>query len=73
MLCAAFAFIWLFIAPYQMGLAFDADGSGRVASLVPAAQLFGIAFGRLQTGQVNTYAFVLVVGVLLVLGSFVAL
>lgn len=46
-LCAAFAFTWLFIAPYQMGLAFDADGSGRVASLVPAAQLFGIAFGPL--------------------------
>ncbi|HVG43414.1 MAG TPA: NADH-quinone oxidoreductase subunit L, partial [Longimicrobium sp.] len=37
------------------------------------SQMFGIAFGRLQTGQVNTYAFVLVVGVLLVLGSFVAL
>ena len=37
------------------------------------SQMFGIAFGRLQTGQLNTYAFVLVVGVLLVLGSFVAL
>jgi NADH-quinone oxidoreductase subunit L len=37
------------------------------------SQMFGIAFGRLQTGQVNTYAFVLVVGVLLVLGTFVAL
>jgi NADH-quinone oxidoreductase subunit L len=37
------------------------------------SQMFGIAFGRLQTGQVNTYAFVLVVGVLIVLGSFVAL
>jgi NADH-quinone oxidoreductase subunit L len=36
------------------------------------SQMFGIAFGRLQTGQLNTYAFVLVVGVLLVLGSFVA-
>ena len=37
------------------------------------SQMFGIAFGRLQTGQLNTYAFVLVVGVLIVLGSFVAL
>jgi NADH-quinone oxidoreductase subunit L len=37
------------------------------------SQMFGIAFGRLQTGQLNTYAFALVVGVLLVLGSFVAL
>jgi NADH:ubiquinone oxidoreductase subunit 5 (subunit L)/multisubunit Na+/H+ antiporter MnhA subunit len=36
------------------------------------AQQFGLAFGRLQTGQLNTYAFVLVVGVLLVLGGFVA-
>ena len=37
------------------------------------SQMFGVAFGRLQTGQLNTYAFVLVVGVLIVLGSFVAL
>jgi len=37
------------------------------------SQMFGIAFGRLQTGQLNTYAFALVVGVLLVLGSLVAL
>jgi NADH-quinone oxidoreductase subunit L len=37
------------------------------------SQMFGIAFGRLQTGQLNTYAFMLVVGVLIVLGSFVAL
>jgi NADH-quinone oxidoreductase subunit L len=43
------------------------DLAGRLS------QMFGIAFGRLQTGQLNTYAFVLVVGVLIVLGSFVAL
>jgi NADH-quinone oxidoreductase subunit L len=35
-------------------------------------QALGLAFGRIQTGQVNTYAFVLVVGVIIVLGSFVA-
>ncbi|HEX2078332.1 MAG TPA: NADH-quinone oxidoreductase subunit L [Longimicrobium sp.] len=36
------------------------------------AQALGLYAGRLQTGHVNTYAFVLVVGVLVVLGSFVA-
>lgn len=46
-LCAVFAFTWLFLMAYQMGMAFGADDSGRVASLVPAAQLFGIAFGPL--------------------------
>jgi NADH-quinone oxidoreductase subunit L len=37
------------------------------------SQMFGVAFGRLQTGQLNTYAFALVVGVVIVLGAFVAL
>ncbi len=46
-LCGLFAFTWLFITPFQMRFAFDADASGRVASLVPAAQIFGIAFGPL--------------------------
>ncbi len=43
------------------------DFGGRVA------QALGLGFGRLQTGQTNTYAFVLVVGVLVLLGSFLAL
>jgi predicted MFS family arabinose efflux permease len=46
-LCAVFAFTWLFLMPFQTGMAFGVDGSGRVASLVPAAQLFGIACGPL--------------------------
>lgn len=46
-LCGLFAFLWLFITPFQMRLAFDADPSGRVASLIPAAQIFGIACGPL--------------------------
>jgi NADH-quinone oxidoreductase subunit L len=55
-------------ARFDMGvLDWVVDLFGRLA------QLFGVAFGRLQTGQVNTYAFVLVVGVLFVLGYFVAL
>ncbi|HEY0038602.1 MAG TPA: hypothetical protein VGB66_18025, partial [Longimicrobium sp.] len=33
-------------------------------------QTLGLGLGRLQTGQTNTYAFVLVVGVLLLLGAF---
>jgi NADH-quinone oxidoreductase subunit L len=40
------------------------DLTGRVS------QALGLVLGRLQTGQTNTYAFVLVVGVLLLLGAF---
>ena len=43
------------------------DGSGRLAQGV------GLMFGRIQTGQLNTYAFMIVVGVIAVLGAFVAL
>jgi NADH-quinone oxidoreductase subunit L len=42
------------------------DGAGR------AAQSVGLVIGRLQTGLVNTYAFVILVGVLAVLGTVVA-
>jgi len=52
LLCAVFTFVWLFAAPFQMGLAFAADPTGRVASLVPAAQLFGVAFGPLMASFV---------------------
>jgi predicted MFS family arabinose efflux permease len=51
-LCAGFAFVWLFTAPYQTGLAFEADGSGRVAALTPVAQLLGIAAGPLTASFV---------------------
>ncbi|HEU4556943.1 MAG TPA: NADH-quinone oxidoreductase subunit L [Longimicrobium sp.] len=55
-------------ARFDMGvLDWVVDLFGRLA------QLFGVAIGRVQTGQVNTYAFVLIVGVLFVLGFFVAL
>jgi NADH-quinone oxidoreductase subunit L len=40
------------------------DGSGRMV------QGLGILLGRLQTGHLNTYAFILLVGVLAVLASF---
>ncbi|MBB4637046.1 NADH-quinone oxidoreductase subunit L [Longimicrobium terrae] len=43
------------------------DGVGRMAERV------GLALGRVQTGHVNTYAFVLILGVLVLLGSFMAL
>jgi NADH-quinone oxidoreductase subunit L len=42
------------------------DGAAR------AAQSFGLMFGRVQTGLLNTYAFVIIVGVLAVLGTIVA-
>src|SRR5690606_27419754 len=40
------------------------DGSGRLAQGV------GLMIGRVQTGQLNTYAFMLLVGVIAVLGAF---
>jgi predicted MFS family arabinose efflux permease len=46
-LCAAFGFVWLFMMPFHIGLALRADPAGRVAVLVPAAQLTGSAFGPL--------------------------
>jgi hypothetical protein len=45
--CAVFGFVWLFMLPFHIGLAFRADASGRLAMLVPAAQLLGSAFGPL--------------------------
>ena len=52
MLCAVFAFTWLFLNPFQFALAFRADGLGRVAVLMPAAQLLGLAFGPLAASFV---------------------
>ena len=46
-LCAIFGFVWLFMMPFHIGLALRADPAGRVAVLVPAAQLTGSAFGPL--------------------------
>jgi MFS transporter, DHA1 family, inner membrane transport protein len=45
--CAGFGFVWLFMFPFQIRLAFRADTSGRLAMLVPASQLIGSAFGPL--------------------------
>jgi NADH-quinone oxidoreductase subunit L len=52
--------------------AFDRALDGTVDFFGRMSQALGLWFGRAQTGTVNTYAFVLVLGVLLVLGSFVA-
>jgi MFS transporter, DHA1 family, inner membrane transport protein len=46
-LCGVFGFGWLFLMPFHIRLAFDVDPQGRVALLVPAAQLLGSAFGPL--------------------------
>jgi predicted MFS family arabinose efflux permease len=47
LLCAVFGFTWLFMMPFQIGLAFRADTKGQVAVLIPAAQLVGSALGPL--------------------------
>ncbi|GLQ98557.1 MFS transporter [Dyella mobilis] len=46
-LCAVFGFAWLFQMPFHVRLAFDVDPRGRVAMLVPPAQLLGSGFGPL--------------------------
>ncbi|HET6554299.1 MAG TPA: hypothetical protein VFG49_12240, partial [Dyella sp.] len=46
-ICGLFGFGWLFLMPFHVRLAFDVDPLGRVALLVPAAQLLGSAFGPL--------------------------
>jgi NADH-quinone oxidoreductase subunit L len=51
--------------------AFDRALDGTVDFFGRMSQMLGLWFGRAQTGIVNTYAFVLVLGLLLVLGSFV--
>ncbi len=45
--CVAFGFTWMFLMPFHVGLALRADAQGRVAVLVPAAQLIGSACGPL--------------------------
>jgi MFS transporter, DHA1 family, inner membrane transport protein len=47
LLSGVFGFGWLFLMPFHIRLAFDVDPQGRVAMLVPAAQLLGSAFGPL--------------------------
>lgn len=44
-LAMTIGFIWLFVVPFQIRLAVDADASRGAALLVPAAQLFGAALG----------------------------
>ncbi len=46
-LSMAFGFLWLFLMPFHVRLAFDVDPQGRIAMLVPAAQLLGSGFGPL--------------------------
>ncbi|WP_043284761.1 MFS transporter [Paraburkholderia oxyphila] len=42
-----FGFFWPFVMPYEMGLALRSDSSGKIATLLPAAQVLGVAFGPL--------------------------
>jgi len=44
-LSLATGFLWLFVVPWQIGMAVAADPSRKAALLVPAAQLFGAAIG----------------------------
>ncbi|MGA9930255.1 MAG: MFS transporter [Terriglobales bacterium] len=47
LVCAAFGFVWMFLMPFHVSLAFLADSTGRVAVLIPAMQLLGSALGPL--------------------------
>ncbi|HTV86319.1 MAG TPA: MFS transporter [Dyella sp.] len=46
-LCAALGFVWLFQLPFHIRLAFEIDPRGRIALLVPPAQLLGSGLGPL--------------------------
>jgi len=48
-LWSGFGLLWLFAMPFHVRLALTADPKGRVAMLVPAAQLLGTAFGPLMS------------------------
>ena len=48
-LSIAIGFLWLFCMPLHVRLALNADPVGRVATLVPAMQLLGVAFGPTLT------------------------
>lgn len=52
LLCAVFGFAWLFLMPFHVALAFRIDPKGRVAMLIPAAQLLGSAFGPLTASLI---------------------
>jgi NADH-quinone oxidoreductase subunit L len=56
----------------RLQYAFDRALDALVDFFGRAAQTLGLWAGSLQTGYVNTYAFVLIVGALVLLGSFVA-
>ncbi|QND53888.1 MFS transporter [Phyllobacterium sp. 628] len=48
------AFLWMFITPYQIGLAVAADSSRSTALLLPAAQILGAALGPLAASAFIT-------------------
>jgi len=50
-LCGAFGLVWLMLTPFQVRIALQLDGSGRIAALVPGMQLLGCAFGPLMASQ----------------------
>ena len=54
LLCAGFGFVWMFLMPFHVSLAFLADPTGRVAMLIPAMQLLGSALGPLVASFVVT-------------------
>jgi MFS transporter, DHA1 family, inner membrane transport protein len=81
LLCAAFGFVWMFLMPFHVSLAFLADPTGRAAMLIPAMQLLGSALGPLVASFVVTgedaaavlivsLSFALAAVALLVLGYF---
>jgi len=81
LLCASFGFVWMFLMPFHVSLAFLADPTGRAAMLIPAMQLLGSALGPLVASFVVTgedaaavlivsLSFALAAVALLVLGHF---
>ncbi len=52
--CAVFQIFWNFTGPYLMGMVAESDATGRIAVLIPAAQLGGFAIGPAIAGYLMT-------------------
>jgi MFS transporter, DHA1 family, inner membrane transport protein len=71
-----FGFFWPFVMPYNLGMALKADPSGKIGTLLPAAQVLGVAFGPLIAALLIDGSHVnmaIIVCLILTLGAVVCL
>jgi predicted MFS family arabinose efflux permease len=72
LVAVTFAFLWIFVIPYFMGLLAELDVTGSSASISVALQSAGLALGQLLTAAVaaqGTFRAPLLAGVIFVVLS----